>query len=817
MDREYTLSYIVNAGPAVEQLTSVRTTVRAVGYSAEASARQLGMFATALDKVEASAKGGHATIGATKQHIEDMAKAANTAGQNTAALTQSLTPATKNIIIMGEEVSKTTTATTNMGGSFVSLYAGMQVFNFGSQLAQTFLAHIEAAHKRLDDLAKKATETRDKMRELAHLEGKTGPDDKLVTATTLLGMENGLDPEEAAKFMTIYRGSASSGIQKGNITPEVYDQVAAEGMRLGKRTQMETETAATFTGMLSHYHKIPNVVAAAGEMGSIIKSMDDGRSHIEPLIRSLIKTGGDIVKEDAGGVETLAELAPIIGTLNLMSSPDRAGTLTRAATRAVRHFNVDAIGRAHDKQTATLMDLGITPNMRLPEAIAKLAAPIEQANKDKIGGDVWLEQHGFKEVKELSAISFLATNKKLLDERLTLARENANSGKETIEANNAFLHENKAGQQHVLTAKTAAQELIMGMGKEDLRLGREAGAILAIDQGNMLGTVNWLRHAIQSSAQMFGGQTGEVRESENAFMAHLETIGKPLGIKVKEAYREALYKEYPGSKAVVDDSYMQEGRWGTDVIQTHPKLYTKILDDFRAKHIDPFDVPTDAPKNARRLVKAEEELNARKALNNIAPEADGSFKARVLDVGDGDTITVDHNGRRETIRLSTIDAPEVTHNRDPKLDQAGGQAAKAFATGLAFGKMVTIHPTKDATGKSTSYGRTLANVELPGGADLGMSEVETGNAWWYEHYDANDPKMKAAQTAAQKARLGIWSKPNPQNPADFRRDHPINPGGDPTAKGIADMVEQQKKTNIHLENLQAGPGRAAATVVPGRK
>ena len=77
------------------------------------------------------------------------------------------------------------------------------------------------------------------------------------------------------------------------------------------------------------------------------------------------------------------------------------------------------------------------------------------------------------------------------------------------------------------------------------------------------------------------------------------------------------------------------------------------------------------------------------------------YSVRVVGIADGDTITVlTADKTQHRIRLWGIDAPET--------DQDFGSRAKQTASGLAFGKTVTILPRD-----TDCYGRTVAEVILP--------------------------------------------------------------------------------------------------------
>ena len=93
------------------------------------------------------------------------------------------------------------------------------------------------------------------------------------------------------------------------------------------------------------------------------------------------------------------------------------------------------------------------------------------------------------------------------------------------------------------------------------------------------------------------------------------------------------------------------------------------------------------------------------------PALAADYPARVVGISDGDTLTVLRDGReRVKIRVAEIDAPET--------GQDFGSRAKQAASDLAFGKDVTIREVD-----RDRYGRTVAEVILPGGKSLGLELV----------------------------------------------------------------------------------------------
>lgn len=94
----------------------------------------------------------------------------------------------------------------------------------------------------------------------------------------------------------------------------------------------------------------------------------------------------------------------------------------------------------------------------------------------------------------------------------------------------------------------------------------------------------------------------------------------------------------------------------------------------------------------------------------------------VVRVIDGDTFVVDYNGRRETVRIAVIDAPEM--------DTPGGPPARDALTELIGGRTVQLEI--DARRPREHYGRLLARVRVDG-LDVGDEMIRRGQAGLYHH------------------------------------------------------------------------------------
>lgn len=132
----------------------------------------------------------------------------------------------------------------------------------------------------------------------------------------------------------------------------------------------------------------------------------------------------------------------------------------------------------------------------------------------------------------------------------------------------------------------------------------------------------------------------------------------------------------------------------------------------------------------------------------------------VVSVHDGDTFTLLlANNRKLKVRLAFVDAPEQ--------GQEYGDKSKAFAKSLLQDKRVCLQVQyKDP------YGRSIAIVTLADGKSLNEMMLKKGFVWHYTRY-SNDKHLKALETTAKNAHVGIWSTQSPIPPWQWRKEHHI--------------------------------------------
>ncbi len=135
----------------------------------------------------------------------------------------------------------------------------------------------------------------------------------------------------------------------------------------------------------------------------------------------------------------------------------------------------------------------------------------------------------------------------------------------------------------------------------------------------------------------------------------------------------------------------------------------------------------------------------------------------VVKVADGDTLTIDLEGKETRIRLCGIDAPEKS--------QQFGQESKALLQKLTLGKEVAVMPID-----TDRYGRTVAEVFTVGASEhyVNGDMVQAGLAYHYDRYSKdciNRDVIITAEGIAREQRAGVWANPGSVKPWDYRRAH----------------------------------------------
>jgi endonuclease YncB( thermonuclease family) len=136
--------------------------------------------------------------------------------------------------------------------------------------------------------------------------------------------------------------------------------------------------------------------------------------------------------------------------------------------------------------------------------------------------------------------------------------------------------------------------------------------------------------------------------------------------------------------------------------------------------------------------------------------ADEIIRAQVVQIVDGDSLTIVIDGERVRVRLAEIDAPESK--------QPYTKRSKKSLSNLCFWREAELTSiTKD------QYGRILARVKCKG-VDVNAEQVKRGMAWVYEKH-AKDPELYKLQAEARAAKRGIWSTKYPVPPWQWMKEN----------------------------------------------
>ena len=159
-------------------------------------------------------------------------------------------------------------------------------------------------------------------------------------------------------------------------------------------------------------------------------------------------------------------------------------------------------------------------------------------------------------------------------------------------------------------------------------------------------------------------------------------------------------------------------------------------------------------------------LNSRKVppsvLGTVTP---GYYK--VVDFSDGDTISVDMNGKTEHVRMIGVDTPE-TH--DPrKAVQCFGQAASDFTRQLIGTNPVRLEADPLSTNRDR-YDRLLRYVYLPDGRLVEREIIQQGYGFAYVSFPfTKTDEFKKLEDEARQQNRGLWGSctPSPNQQGGF--------------------------------------------------
>lgn len=176
-------------------------------------------------------------------------------------------------------------------------------------------------------------------------------------------------------------------------------------------------------------------------------------------------------------------------------------------------------------------------------------------------------------------------------------------------------------------------------------------------------------------------------------------------------------------------------------------------------------------KNYRRLRKADYNSAYKGKARNVSEIIiDQLPEAKLVHISDGDGFVAMVNRVKTTIRMDSIDAPE--------LNQPYGDTAKQALSAFIEGRSIhlEIHGIDD-------FGRTLATVYVWNNFDkdwLNVNEqlVLLGHVWvmqkFYDHLPRDrQRRLENFQISAQSKNMGLWNTPDPIPPWKWKNHRRI--------------------------------------------
>ncbi len=129
----------------------------------------------------------------------------------------------------------------------------------------------------------------------------------------------------------------------------------------------------------------------------------------------------------------------------------------------------------------------------------------------------------------------------------------------------------------------------------------------------------------------------------------------------------------------------------------------------------------------------------------------------VLSIADGDTITVDMEGKKEKIRFIGVDTPEVHHGGSTPPSQCYADKAKAFTEVSIDSKRVKLVADEKGSNRD-KYGRLLRYVYTYDNRALDELLVSEGYGFAVDGFSySKKESYLSLMTQAEQNKKGLWA------------------------------------------------------------
>jgi micrococcal nuclease len=157
------------------------------------------------------------------------------------------------------------------------------------------------------------------------------------------------------------------------------------------------------------------------------------------------------------------------------------------------------------------------------------------------------------------------------------------------------------------------------------------------------------------------------------------------------------------------------------------------------------------------------------AFTCSAKDPIGTLEGMVVNVSDGEQITISNDGTDVNVHLYGIHAPVITrvNKSKPWLSKPGQPyAGRAY---MALANKVLHQHVKLEIMRIDRRGRAVAIV-LVDGRNINREMVAEGWAWASQkHKNHDDVEYMHVEEEARSRKLGLWAQSNPQPPWEFKQ------------------------------------------------
>lgn len=447
---------------------------------------------------------------------------------------------------------------------------------------------VNSARKHMADLVEDATKVGLAMRELASLRGESAPTPATTGAAAQFGINVGMEPEEAGRFLSRFKGSEVAGLIRGNVgdgrregesqadyekrVAPVLEDLATEGGRFGQRKGISHKTTGDVAGVMTQFGRVKDGKDLAQKFGRVSAALDDGRGDMEALMMSFSNTAGAIVDQgDGAAFKSVEDMSAFLGVMSMSHQPKEAGTYLKKAVRELREFN----GPHKD----ALEKMGITPDMDFKQSMGRVKDAIDGSGK---APDQALQEMGFKDSAGIQAITEAYKGMAELPGRES--RRDAVSGDQVLRDNDEFFSSNQIGISLRNKAEDAARDLIAGEAKMSWQNARASARNRLRNDGKIKDSGDFVMDKVKDLGPILptlGFETTQQSRIDEEAVNHIMKLAEENGLG-DEARAINPVQKNPGQS--FDQLYSGRQHIGAELYQKlGPKLLAKKVDLYRGK------------------------------------------------------------------------------------------------------------------------------------------------------------------------------------------------------------------------------------------